>query len=298
MKKPKRIVDQKYRTKQALSIKTDKMIVYRSGEGRKLSQRQLDVLQNNWRKVDYNGYLSRQTRAKIMNMLTGWADSINVHRKYCENYEDSKKRRLRFLTLTLSEPQNMLDNQIKRKALMPFIQKLKEMFHVEHYFWRAEAQKNGNIHFHLIIDSYIKKSEVNYQWDVCQWNAGMLKQKPIYNGGYHTASTRIEAVQGERAVAGYVIKYVTKEDGSRKIFGRVWGCSDSLRNVSTPLVDFDNEVAAELTKAECSKAYDVCRGDFTIVHRTSLLYDKYWEYSELRTRVENYYYGMYLMLYE
>lgn len=297
MKTSKRISNNKFRTKQALSIKTDKLIVYRSGEGRTLSQRQLDVLQNNWRKVDYNGYLSKETRSKIMNMLTAWADSINVNRRFCGNYELSRERRLRFLTLTLSEPQSMLDNQIKRKALMPFIQKLKELFHVEHYFWRAEAQKNGNIHFHLIIDSFIKKDVVNYSWDLCQWNAGMLKNKPTYKEGYHTASTRIEAVQGERAVAGYVIKYVTKEDGARKIFGRVWGCSDALREISTPLMEFDNETAAEITRAENERVYDVHRGDFVIIHKTSVLYDKYWEHSDLRARIESYYYGVYLMLY-
>lgn len=36
---------------------------------------------------------------------------------------------------------------------------------MKHYFWRAELQANGQIHFHLIVDHYIPKHAVQHDWN-------------------------------------------------------------------------------------------------------------------------------------
>jgi hypothetical protein len=286
------------KTVQGVVFKSDRFIIYRNSAGKKLSQKQLEALQSNWRAVDYNGYLSKSTRSKILNMLTAWADAINMYRRFGTNEQKKKDKRLRFLTLTLTKEQTLLDNVIKRKVLVPFISMLRAQCGLELYFWRAEAQQNGNIHFHLIIDCYVNKSRVNYLWDLCQWNADILDERPIYTEDYHTASTRIEAVQGEKAVAGYVCKYVTKEDGSRKIFGRIWGCSDELRNLSVPAMEFSNEIARDVTEKVDKKSYEIHHTDFFIIHHTSVLYDRIWEGAQIRTMLENYYYEQFMNIYK
>lgn len=286
------------KTTQGIVIKSDRFVIYRNSKGKTLSKNQLEALSQSWKKVDYNGYISKSTRSKIIAMLTGWADAINTYNNYGVSTECKKKRKLRFLTLTLSKEQTMLDLEVKRKALMPYIQMLREKCGLELYFWRAEAQKNGNIHFHLIIDCYIEKEKANYLWDLAQYNAGMLSIKPRFLQDYHTASTRIEAVQGDKAVAGYVIKYVTKEEGVRKIFGRIWGCSKELKKISAPVMEFSNEIAKEVTEKASTKTYEVYETDFFIIHSTSILYDRLWQFTQVRTLLENFHFDQYITIYK
>lgn len=284
-------------SKQSVQFSSNHFVIYRDNSGRNATDKQLVALSQSWKRNEYNGYLSRATRSKIVKMLNCWAESIYVADKCQINSELRKSRKLRFLTLTLSAKQSMIDNDVKRRLLVPFISDLKRLFHVEHYFWRAEAQKNGNIHFHLVIDAFIDKSKVNYLWDWHQWKSGITDVMPIEVKKYHSPSTRIEAVQGNEAVAGYVTKYVTKDEGGRKIFGRIWGCSDGLRELVFPAVAFTQEVAEEITRVEDKNAYEVVRRDVFILHKISVLRGKCFHDSWLRTEIEDVYLLNYIKLY-
>ena len=96
-------------------------------------------------------------------MLTGWIKALYY------NYEENMKKfgtssRLPvFVTLTLPSVQRHEDNVIKQQILKPFIEELKERYGVKYYFWKAEIQENGNIHFHLIIDHYIHYKKLHHQ---------------------------------------------------------------------------------------------------------------------------------------
>src|SRR5690606_39568338 len=63
------------------------------------------------------------------------------------------KFRLSFITLTLPSPQGSIsDKEIKRGPLRMFIQKMGRRYGMYNYVWKAEKQKNGNIHFHITTD--------------------------------------------------------------------------------------------------------------------------------------------------
>ncbi|MFL0146661.1 rolling circle replication-associated protein, partial [Tenacibaculum maritimum] len=85
------------------------------------------------------------------------------------NYDYSKKphendKYLAFVTLTLPYAQ-MHTDAVLRRSLIKFIDNLRKTYGVEHYVWKAEAQKNGNIHFHLIIDKYINMDVIKRLWN-------------------------------------------------------------------------------------------------------------------------------------
>lgn len=284
-------------TRQAIKFQSKSFTIYRDRSGMAATEKQLSVLRQNWSAIEYNGFLSKGTRRKIMNMLNCWAECIYCYNQVEQDYDKKRDRRLRFLTLTLPERQTITDNEIKRRILVPFIQELKSLFHVEHYFWRAEAQQNGNIHFHLIVDKYLDKERVNYIWDNHCYNGDQLSFAPVWHEKYHSASTRIEAIQGNEAVAGYVTKYVVKDDGGRKIFGRIWGCSDKLRDIAVPSIVFTNEVAAEITNIERSVKYEIHKTDLYIIHKIDLLRDKRIIDSWLVTDLFNFYVDQYFYLY-
>ncbi len=284
-------------TRQAVKFGSKSFTIYRDRSGISATQKQLDVLKQNWSAIEYNGFLSKGTRRKIMTMLNCWAECVYCYNQFEKDYEKKRDARLRFLTVTLPERQSITDNEVKRRILMPFIQELKSLFHVEHYFWRAEAQQNGNIHFHIIVDKFLDKHKVAYVWDNHCYNGDQLSYAPIWHEKYHSASTRIEAIQGNEAVAGYVTKYVVKDDGGRNIFGRIWGCSDKLRDISIPSVLFTNEVAEEITNIEKEVKYETVKTDLYIIHKIDLLRDKRVIDSWLANDLYYFYLDQYFFLY-
>lgn len=210
----------------------------------KRTQKQLEAEKNLISESSkYNGYMSNKTKSKVTKMLGQWVPLVRDFNKQL------KKRRFKqyitFVTLTLTEKQKEehTDNFLKRELLMRFVEIAKTKPNFKYYFWRAEPQKNGNIHFHLIIDCFWQKDDLKQEWN-----------KLLNRHGYKSspASTQIHKIRHIDNVLAYVCKYVCKvpvtneekeklafrEDYEdipvfgeeyRKINGRIWGCSDELR---------------------------------------------------------------------
>jgi hypothetical protein len=200
--------------------------------------------------------MSRATKAKLNKILLNWMSSIQHHldsnkriRKRCTYYPV-------FVTLTLSDKQKHSDNYIKRHLLNNFISDIKRNDGVEHYFWRAEAQKNGNIHFHLIIDHYIDRLDLQKKWNRIQ--SEYVQSYTARTGKADPPSTQVESIRSYKRVSMYATKYALKDPSEdympRKIEGRIWGCSDQLRCVEEftlhKLEPERHTIEAELTKID------------------------------------------------
>lgn len=77
--------------------------------------------------------------------------------KFIYNYRAS------FVTLTLPSTQLVSDIDLK-KCLNLFLTDLRRVYGVQNYVWRSELQKNGNIHFHIVLDKYIEYSPLRNYW--------------------------------------------------------------------------------------------------------------------------------------
>jgi hypothetical protein len=73
--------------------------------------------------------------------------------------------KIAFITLTLPSPQQHPDTEIINKCLNQFIIEIKKNHQVKHYIWRAEKQKNGNIHFHILINKFIHWNDIRNRWN-------------------------------------------------------------------------------------------------------------------------------------
>lgn len=94
-----------------------------------------------------------------------WFNSIHA---YYQKYNAGcfkHKHFLTFVTLTLPSSQQHSDENIKRNILWPFIEIIKRYYGVQEYIWRAEKQQNGNIHFHILIDKYIRHDLIRFHWN-------------------------------------------------------------------------------------------------------------------------------------
>ena len=180
----------------------------------------------------------------------------SVNGKFIYNFRQS------FVTLTLPSKQVHSDVEIK-KCLNHFLTNIRRSFKVENYVWKAELQKNENIHFHLSFDKYIHFQAIRYYWLLAikplgyvdayaaKWSNLTISEyankrglsvaeavKP-YSQGVRSKwqspnCVDVSAVTTASSVSHYLSKYFAKNedtelDGDRiAAFGKVWARSQSL----------------------------------------------------------------------
>lgn len=254
---------------------------------------------------DFNGYMSPATRRKVRKIASTWIRSIMLYRAEVKKRWDPGRAYPVFLTLTLPHEQIHTDAEINRKCLQPFLQRLKRDYEIENYFWRAEAQENGNLHYHLLIDRYIPKRYLQISWNNCVDALGYLERYFYDTGSLTPPSTEVHRIRDKvmdrktgkwKTVdpVDYLLEYVmdtpTPEepvtdaegregpedqsvkdqsvkprkligryrasDGSiqeyvtRPISGRVWGMSDTLREIREPRAEATVDMVTALEKAK------------------------------------------------
>lgn len=169
---------------------------------------------------------------------------------------------LTFVTLTVSNSDNLPGKEAYRKLLGPFLQWLRKTKGVNTYIWKAELQQNGQIHYHLTMPDFIHFQEIRDRWNECQRKAGIIakyraaqlefhkdgfqarkhlldswpmeKQKQAYARGMETDwqdpnSTDVHKVYKIKDVTGYLVKEIAKScQNAEAIGGKVWDCSANL----------------------------------------------------------------------
>ncbi|MDA3879131.1 MAG: hypothetical protein PF436_01965 [Prolixibacteraceae bacterium] len=183
------------------------------------------------RKNTYQGQITDTMTRKIKKRVTVWYNSILEHnnKSTVKGYRDRK--RLIFVTLTLSASQRHDDVTIKRKILKPFLRILREKHGFENYIWKAEKQQNGNIHFHLIADRYIKKELLTETWNKCQNALNYIDRFESKFECRDAPSTHVRVVKSGKMAIHYVSKYIGKGTGEKSIEGAVCYTSNSLINL-------------------------------------------------------------------
>lgn len=141
------------------------------------------------------------------------------------------KFKLNFITLTLPAMQGEItDKQIIRDGLRLWLMKMKDTEKLKSYVWRAERQKNGNLHFHIITDTYIQYDRIRDSWNQTLNRFGFIDKFYDKYGHRHPNSTDVHAIKNVKNLAGYFIKYMTKgADSPDVINGKVWDCSANLK---------------------------------------------------------------------
>jgi hypothetical protein len=137
--------------------------------------------------------------------------------------------KINFITLTLSAKQQHTDEEIKQTVLKNFIARLSKSHNLTNYIWRAEAQANGNIHFHLTTDVYVHYNEVRRIWNESQELLGYVSE---YEKKWHNRnpnSTDIHSVKHVKQLAQYLSKYMAKN--------RAFPCIGELRQIKGEVVE-------------------------------------------------------------
>lgn len=132
-------------------------------------------------KLASNGTFNRkgfsETSRKRLRESIGWIIALNkrkkVWNKFSKQWQDFS---LSFLTLTLPSEQRHTDNEIKSKCMNQFLTEVRKLSGRGVYVWRAEKQKNGNIHFHFIYNRFIPVDVLRRIWNRCTNKLGYVDE--------------------------------------------------------------------------------------------------------------------------
>ena len=233
-----------------ISIRSDRLIYRKAFEEFNFSKKKSLAQVNNetnLRNSTPSGHINRKIRLRMARIIHNWIDSV----KYINSTQPSQKSRLfTFVTLTLPATQMHTDKELHRQALGRFLVKIQRKYGVINYMWRAERQKNSNIHYHVICDSYIHWKSLRYEWNAIMNDLGYIdqyrtNQKNFHKNGFklnvtalakwpeinqrkayqegvesnwsNPNSTDIHSLKSIKDAAKYVMKYVSKSDEVDKL---------------------------------------------------------------------------------
>jgi hypothetical protein len=154
------------------------------------------------------------------------------------------KRKPTFITLTTNN-QTYSDKMFYKNCFCRFLQEIKRKYNIKLYIWKSEVQKNGNIHYHLLLDKYLFHLDARKIWFKI-----LSENKQITNDiQLNTASRIIWIVPCKNITNFYyyfkqyckkslnddkiLINKHDKETIIRNITTKEYGCSDEIRNIQT-----------------------------------------------------------------
>jgi hypothetical protein len=158
-----------------------------------------------------------------------------------------------------------VDDKTGQSILNKFLVQCRKKFPSLQYFWVAERQENGNIHFHMILNKRLDIGRWNALWVLSQYNSGLvghdefgseiskaeimrlyaLDQKEGFRGAVSRKGKKISRIQAVLnpldlktvksigALSSYLTKYITKQEKNKPFGCAVWHCSRRVSRMFT-----------------------------------------------------------------
>lgn len=262
-----------------VKVRPDCIVIYQRPErtdGRKWPKR---TNSSPPRMHEHGGEVSNKAASKIKQGIN-WLLLVAKDKKFESSYHGKAYHfRLSFITLTLSSKQIHSDVEIKQILLNQFLVEARKKWNVHHYLWRAESQKNDNIHFHILTDRFCPWSEVRDTWNRIQNKLGYVdryreEMQRFHAGGFNVRkdllktwsyknqvrayrtgskndwnspnSTDIHSIKHIINLPAYLSKYCTKNQDGRPIEGQLWGLSESLSKLRGPIEIITQEIGKSI----------------------------------------------------
>ena len=176
-------------------IEWNRITIYRQPSARPRDPDLQKKQAENLTRGTFNGYMSPATKRKFKGHVSTWLRSIMLYRRHVKRRWDPGRAYPTMVTLTLPVAQVHTDAEINRACLQPWLQIMKREYGIELYAWRAEAQENGNLHYHVIIDRYVPRRAITQSWnmaiDALEYRARYFEE----TGSLEPPSTEIHALK-------------------------------------------------------------------------------------------------------
>lgn len=172
---------------------------------------------------------SRRSIGRLKTRLQWFVRQARFKTIYSKKNKNRYSYKLSMITLTLASYQKETDTKNKNYLLNHFLTTMRRSHKLKNYIWRAEKQKNGNIHYHIIVDRFYHYSIIRAIWNNVLSKAGYIDDYYKKHGKKNPNSIDVHALKNIKNVEAYLIKYMSKdENGKNEIEGRNWTCSSSI----------------------------------------------------------------------
>jgi hypothetical protein len=153
------------------SVTQEKICIAHRRKNKKISVQSLENLKDNKTKK-YSSKAQSRTKNAVSALLH--AETLG---RFGEDWKKQKRKlQIAFVTLTLPAKQMHSDLDLKRHALMQFLKELQRRAGVFSYVWKAERQKNENLHFHVLINKKINFLLVRDLWNNILERLGYIEE--------------------------------------------------------------------------------------------------------------------------
>ena len=238
-----------------LSIRPSYLSLYSLPETKKVRSDLQMLHMQNLKHNSPEGDISVKAEKRIRNAID-WLLEITPKKPfYAAKWGRWYKFRINFVTITLASKQVHSDQVIKKELLNQFLIECKKKWHVKNYLWRAEAQKNGNIHFHICTDRFIPWLELRNTWNRIQNKLGYVDRFHVKHKHRSPNSTDVHSIKRIKNISAYLAKYCTKQSPHRSISGKLWGLSTQLSRLKSNIQLVCSNLATEVEYL-CTKFND------------------------------------------
>lgn len=210
-----------------------------------------ELLQKFRENKTYAGVVTKGAQKRIRRSVDRILQLSEVQKIYNPVINSIQKFRLNFITLTVANTdKNYTAREMYDLCFKPFLRWLRETKKSQFYIWKAELQKRGQVHYHVVSNRFIMHDEIKAKWNELQKKAGLLEGFFNKFNHYNPNSTDIHAVYKVKDLSAYFSKYlskITKDDDGNTIdetTGKVWDCSRALKEFKT----FTAPVSIEMDK--------------------------------------------------
>ena len=123
----------------------------------------------------FHGFKLSASGRKTMQLKINWLYFLAKSR-YKKNLEGKEifNFKMNFMTLTLPSKQVHPTAVITKEAFNQFLTEVRERFKMDNYVWRIEFQKNGNVHYHIVTDTFCEFAIIQKIWNRCLSKLGYI----------------------------------------------------------------------------------------------------------------------------
>lgn len=206
--------------------------------------------------------LSDKSRRRIRKAVN-WLVAISEDQWYSPPGKDyAFKVKLAFVTLTLPSTQIHCDKILTKECLNQLLVELRKYHNVKNYVWKAEAQENGNLHYHIAIDTPVDYDKLRDRWNRITNKLGYVDRFEEKNKHRNPNSTDIHKIKDVKNVGAYISEYMAKKEGRRNLCGKNWGCSQTISRCESIKIVEDSYVEKELNDIMNLKSVKVLQTDY------------------------------------
>ena len=211
------------------------------------------------RKIKYSAKAKRAQEKRAEKGVEGYRLNKSKVKDKCTAFFELERSRKFCAFYSVSFPQGNSEEDIY-KVWNTFLTNLRKTYGLKDYLWVAEYQKNGTLHYHMIVNVFMDIKRVNRAMAIALFHQKMLGSVSIdkYNG------VDVERVTGSRnKLNSYLTKYISKSE-THNYKRAPWRCSQSISALFTS-VKIDAETSLKLQQEFAKLKTHIYENDYAVV---------------------------------